>query len=97
MLIYTIPVHTCHAYVCMYHIFIDCPYSDPALHLCSKIWIQYGSNFYNFSTKIICNTCDSDCEKNHSSLMNMDDGQNRNRTKVCGMIYGMSAAISWYF
>ncbi|XP_070646245.1 C-type lectin domain family 12 member B-like isoform X1 [Bos indicus] len=60
----------------------DCPYSDPALHLCSEIWIQYGSNFYNFSTKIICNTCDSDCEKNHSSLMNMDDGENRNRTKL---------------
>ncbi|XP_061273906.1 C-type lectin domain family 1 member A-like isoform X2 [Bos javanicus] len=60
----------------------DCPYSDPALHLCSEIWIQYGSNFYNFSTKIICNTCDSDCEKDHSSLLNMDDGENRNRTKL---------------
>ena len=41
--------------------------------------------------------CNSDCEKNHSFLMNTDDGENRNRTKVCAMICGVSAAISWYY
>lgn len=60
----------------------DFPYSDLGPHLCSEIWIQYGSNCYNFSTKIICNMCNSDCEKNHSSLMNMDGVKNRNRTKM---------------
>ncbi|XP_069441848.1 C-type lectin domain family 12 member A-like isoform X1 [Ovis canadensis] len=60
----------------------DFPYSDLRPHLCSEIWIQYGSNCYNFSTKIICNMCNSDCEKNHSSLMNMDGVKNRNRTKM---------------
>lgn len=83
MLICTVSVHTYHAYVCMYHIFIDFPYSDLRPHSCSEIWIQYGSNCYNFSAKIICNMCNSDCEKNHSSLMNMDGVKNRNRTKVC--------------
>ncbi|KAI4586320.1 hypothetical protein MJG53_004107 [Ovis ammon polii x Ovis aries] len=56
--------------------------SDLGPHLCSEIWIQYGSNCYNFSTKIICNMCNSDCEKNHSSLMNMDGVKNRNKTKM---------------
>ncbi|KAG5212533.1 hypothetical protein JEQ12_014962 [Ovis aries] len=60
----------------------DFPYSDLGPHLCSEIWIQYGSNCYNFSTKIICNMCNSDCEKNHSSLMNMDGVKNRNKTKM---------------
>ena len=97
MLVCTISVHTCHEYVCMYHIFIDLPHSDSGLHLCPEIWIQPESNCYNFSIKIICNMCNSDCEKNHSFLMNTDDGENRNRTKVCAMIRGVSAAISWYY
>ncbi|CAI9166225.1 unnamed protein product [Rangifer tarandus platyrhynchus] len=60
----------------------DLPHSDPGLHLCPEIWIQHESNCYNFSIKIICNMCNSDCEKNHSFLMNTDDGENRNRTKM---------------
>lgn len=60
----------------------DLPHPDPGLHVCPEIWIQHESNCYNFSMKIICNMCNSDCEKNHSLLMNMDDGENRNRTKM---------------
>ncbi|XP_055251545.1 C-type lectin domain family 1 member A-like [Moschus berezovskii] len=75
----------------------DLPYSDPGLHLCSEIWIQYGSNCYNFSTEIICNMCDSDCEKNHSSLMNMDGGEKRNRTKMfirCRPLYTFQTLLN---
>uniref|UniRef100_A0A8D1Z8I4 C-type lectin domain-containing protein n=2 Tax=Sus scrofa TaxID=9823 RepID=A0A8D1Z8I4_PIG len=68
--------------------------SGQGFYSCSKLWIWHGNCCYYFSTELkTSNTSNSDCEKNHFSLMNTDDSENWNRTQL--FFRCLPSPVSW--